>query len=249
MDRSWTWRVVLILLVTLVSAWQLVPSWHYFRLPPDQRTGEAYDKSVPGWAPDAKRHLNLGLDLQGGIHLAMGVDVDRAVKAKVARRADEIASFLKEKGVAVESVAPSDDGSRIVVKTEDPKRASDVAIDAYGQEMYAPGGAPAGTAVFAFKDRALADFKTKAVDQAEKTIRNRVDKWGVTEPDIKRKGNNTIQIQLPGFKDPEKAKELLGRTAQLEFKITDDENPALDAVRTQLPACTVGQGLLRLPLP
>ena len=47
--------------------------------------------------PNARKHLNLGLDLQGGIHLAMGVDVDRAVKAKVARRADEIGDFLREK--------------------------------------------------------------------------------------------------------------------------------------------------------
>jgi len=87
------------------------------------------------------------------------------------------------------------------------------------------------------------------VEQAEKTIRNRVDKWGVTEPDIKRKANNQIQIQLPGFKDPEKAKELLGRTAQLEFKIADDDSAVLDALRGKLPACNYDQGLIQLPLP
>src|SRR5512138_187254 len=123
MDRSWTWRVVLILVVTLVSAWQLVPSWHYFRLPPDQRTGEAYDKSVPGWAPDAKRHLNLGLDLQGGIHLAMGVDVDRAVKAKVARRADEIADFLKSKEIPFTEARPIEGGRTVEVKTAEGAKA------------------------------------------------------------------------------------------------------------------------------
>ena len=100
MERSWYWRVALIVAVALFSLYQLVPSWFYFRLPPDERNTEAYDQSVPGWAPDAKKHLNLGLDLQGGIHLAMGVDVDRAVKAKVARRADEVADFLKAKKVA-----------------------------------------------------------------------------------------------------------------------------------------------------
>src|SRR5512145_931826 len=99
MERSWYWRVAIIAAVTLFSVYELVPSWHYFKLPPAERTTDAYEKSVPGWAPDAKKHLNLGLDLQGGIHLAMGVDVDRAVKAKVARRADEVASYLKEKKV------------------------------------------------------------------------------------------------------------------------------------------------------
>src|SRR5512138_1601549 len=100
MERSWYWRVALIVAVAVLSLYQLVPSWFYFHLAPDVRNTEAYDQSVPRWAPNAARHLNLGLDLQGGIHLAMGVDVDRAVKAKVARRADEIGDFLKSKGIA-----------------------------------------------------------------------------------------------------------------------------------------------------
>src|SRR5215208_2589587 len=119
MERTWYWRVALIVGVALLSLWQLVPSWYYFKLPPDQRNTEVYDQSVPGWAPKAKHHLNLGLDLQGGIHLAMGVDVDRAVKAKVARRADEIADFLKGKSVAFTSSAPVA-GTRVEVKTQEP---------------------------------------------------------------------------------------------------------------------------------
>ncbi len=242
-------RVALIVGVLLFSLYQLVPTWFYFRLPPEQRNGPEYDQSVPGWAPSARRHLNLGLDLQGGIHLAMGVDVDRAVKAKVARRADEIADFLREKGVPVEASAPTADGTRIAVKTSDPKKAESVVLDQYGSELTSPSGGQQGTVLFAFRGKAVQEFAAKAVDQAEKTIRNRVDKWGVTEPDIKRKGNNQIQIQLPGFKDPEKAKELLGRTAQLEFKIADDESTVLDAVRGELPACPADNGLIRAPLP
>jgi preprotein translocase subunit SecD len=249
MERSWYWRVALIVGVALFSLYQLVPSWFYFKLPPDERTGEAYDQSVPGWAPSAKKHLNLGLDLQGGIHLAMGVDVDRAVKAKVARRADEIADFLKSKEVPFTDSRPIDGGRVVEVKSAAAGRVKDTVVDAYGDEMYEPGGAAEGAVRFAFKDQVLRDFQTKAVEQAEKTIRNRVDKWGVTEPDIKRKANSQIQIQLPGFKDPEKAKELLGRTAQLEFKIADDENPALDAVRGALTQCPGDRSGLTLPLP
>ena len=249
MERSWYWRLAIILGVTLFSLYELVPTWVYFRLPPEVRTGPAYEQSVPRWAADPKRHLNLGLDLQGGILLAMGVDVDRAVKAKVARRADEIADFLREKGVPVTAAVTSPDGGRVEIRSPDANRVADLVLDAYGAEMNAPGGAPGGAAWFSFKPKVIQDFKAKAVEQAEKTIRNRVDKWGVTEPDIKRKANNQIQIQLPGFKDPEKAKELLGRTAQLEFKIADDDSPALDVLRGQLPACPEDQGLLRPPLP
>jgi preprotein translocase subunit SecD len=249
MERKWFMRVALIVGVFLFSVYQLVPSWFYFRLPPSERNGEKYEQSVPGWAPSARKHLNLGLDLQGGIHLAMGVDVDRAVKAKVARRADELGDFLREKKIPVDSSQPSADGTRIEVKTSEPKKVESAVLDQYGAELSSPSGAPAGTVWFAFKGKVIQDFQAKAVEQAEKTIRNRVDKWGVSEPDIKRKGNNQIQIQLPGFKDPDKAKELLGRTAQLEFKITDDESPVLDAVRNELPACPTDQNGLRFPLP
>jgi preprotein translocase subunit SecD len=249
MERSWHWRVGLIVAVALFSLWQLVPSWFYFKLPPDQRNTETYDQSVPRWAPAARHHLTLGLDLQGGIHLAMGVDVDRAVKAKVARRADEIADYLKTKDVAYTDARTTDAGRRVEVKGPDLDKIRKTVLDAYDQEMYAPGGAAGGAVLFAFKDQVLRDFQTKAVEQAEKVIRNRIDKWGVTEPDIKRKANNQIQIQLPGFKDPGKAKELLGRTAQLEFKITDDENPVLDALRAQVPVCPGGRAGMQLPLP
>ncbi len=249
MERNWFFRVALILGVLLVSLYQLVPSWFYFRLAPEKRNGAEYEQSVPGWAPSARKHLNLGLDLQGGIHLAMGVDVDRAVKAKVARRADEIADFLREKKVPVEASAPSPDGTRIAVKSADLRGVEAAVLDQYGAELTSPSGAPSGTVWFAFKSKVIQDFQAKAVDQAEKTIRNRVDKWGVSEPDIKRKGNNQIQIQLPGFKDPEKAKELLGRTAQLEFKIADDDSPVLDALRGELPSCPLDQGVMRMPLP
>src|SRR5512137_1316185 len=250
MERTWYWRLGLVLAVLFWSLWQLVPTWAYFRLPPEERNGPAYEQSVPRWAPDAKKHLNLGLDLQGGILLAMGVDVDRAVKAKVVRRADEVADFLKGKNVPVTSAGPSADGNRVEVKTTDPKQVEQVVQDFYGAEMSSPGGAPEGTVWFAFRTDVIKNFKEKAVEQAEKTIRNRVDKWGVSEPDIKRKQNAQIQIQLPGFKDPGKAKDLLGRTAQLEFKITDDDSPVLDAVRLEMPACPQGpDGGIALPLP
>ncbi len=249
MERTWYTRVAIITGVALFSLYQLVPSWFYFKLPPDQRNGDAYEQSVPRWAPAARHHLNLGLDLQGGIHLAMGVDVDRAVKAKVARRADEIGDFLKGKEVAVTDTRTVDGGKRIEVKGPDLDRIRKTVLDAYDAEMYTPSGAPEGAVLFAFKDQVLRDFQTKAVEQAEKVIRNRIDKWGVSEPDIKRKANSQIQIQLPGFKDPEKAKELLGRTAQLEFKICDDESPALDPLRTTVPQCPGGRAGMQLPLP
>src|SRR5512141_1509510 len=151
MERNWYLRIALIAGVLVFSVYQLVPSWYYFRLPPEKRNGQEYEESVPGWAPSARKHLNLGLDLQGGILLAMGVDVDRAVKAKVVRRADEVADFLKGKNVPVTSAGPSADGNRVEVRTTEPKQVEQVVLDFYGAEMASPGGAPEGTVWFAFR--------------------------------------------------------------------------------------------------
>jgi preprotein translocase subunit SecD len=201
MEQSWYWRVGLIVAVALLSIWQLVPSFYYFRLPPNVRNTEAYASSVPRSAlmPAPDSHLNLGLDLQGGILLDMGVDVDRAVKAKVTRRADAVAEYLKDKSVAFESSAAAGDGFRVVVKATDPGAVQSAVLKNFG-DMVA--SRAEGGVQFAFKETELRGFREKAVEQAEKVIRNRVDKWGVSEPDIKRKANNQIQIQLPGRQDP-----------------------------------------------
>ena len=80
MDRGWYWKAGFIVAVTLVAIWALVPSVTYFRLPASERNeANVFEKARPKWAP--AKHLNLGLDLQGGIHLVMGVDVDSALKS------------------------------------------------------------------------------------------------------------------------------------------------------------------------
>jgi len=98
MDRAWYWKAGLILAVAVSSIWALVPSVTYFR--PAARSGNdstVFEKRGPKWAP--AKHLNLGLDLQGGIHLVMDVEVDRAVREKAVRRAEEIAAEMDRKGI------------------------------------------------------------------------------------------------------------------------------------------------------
>lgn len=235
MEQSWYWRVGFIVAVTLLSIYQLVPSWYYFKLPPTERNNpKIYEPSVPRWAPSPAARLNLGLDLQGGILLDMGVDVDKAVKAKVTRRADAVAERLKEQKLPFDAATPVDGNSRVEVKTKDPAAVQGEVISYFGDMVASK---VEGGVRFAFQERMISDLKQKAVEQAEKVIRNRIDQWGVSEPDIKRKSNNQIQIQLPGAQDPEQAKKLLGRTAQLEFKIVDDENAALAKAKELVPAC------------
>src|SRR5215470_7935375 len=98
MDRAWYWKAGFIVAVTIGALYALVPSWTYFKMPTETRNeaGE-FEKARPKWAP--ARHLNLGLDLQGGIHLVMGVEVDRAVPEKAVRRAEEISADLERRDI------------------------------------------------------------------------------------------------------------------------------------------------------
>ena len=90
--------------------------------------------------------------------------------------------------------------------------------------------------VLALNDTRIQQFQDEAVDQAMLVIRRRIDKWGVAEVDVRKLGTDAIQISLPGRQDPEQAKELIGTTAQLEFRMVDDTNPwASDTFRNTPP--------------
>src|SRR5207248_7968996 len=122
MDRSWYWKAGLIVLVALGAVYALVPTWTYFQLPADQRNeAGVFEQRRPGWAP--KRHLNLGLDLQGGIHLVMGVEVDRAVREKAVRRAEELALDFDRRGIKGVDVK-GDPDTGIVTVTGNPDAVS-----------------------------------------------------------------------------------------------------------------------------
>ncbi|HET7788740.1 MAG TPA: protein translocase subunit SecD [Myxococcales bacterium] len=218
MDRSWYWKAGFIAAVTLLAVWALVPSVTYFRLPAsDRNEASVFEKARPKWAP--AKHLNLGLDLQGGIHLVMGVEVDRAVREKAVRRAEEIAAELDRKDVKGADVKGDPDTGIVTVTAPDTGKAKDVLAEYSDMYVRRTSGS---TVELAMKDDAVKQLKESAVDQAMKAIRNRVDQWGVSEPTIAKRGDASILVQLPGYSNPEKAKELIGRTAQLQFKIVDD---------------------------
>src|SRR5947208_10706403 len=228
MDRSWYWKAGFIAAVTLLAIWALVPSVTYFRMPATERNeASAFDKARPKWAP--AKHLNLGIDLQGGIHLVMGVEVDKAVREKAVRRAEEISAELERKEIKGADVKGDPDTVIVTVNSPDVSKAKNLITDEY-TDMYVR-KVTGNTFELTMKDDAVKQLKDSAVDQAVKAIRNRVDKWGVSEPTIAKRGDASILVQLPGYSNPEKAKELIGKTAQLEFKIVDDTDQSLTQLK------------------
>ena len=235
MDRSWYWKAGFIVAVAVLSLYALVPSVSYFQLPAEQRNeAGVFEAARPKWAPP--RHLNLGLDLQGGIHLVMGVEVDRAVREKAVRRAEELSQELDRKEIKGATVTGDVETGIVTVTAKDAdvlSKARSQIVDDYA-DMYVR-GQQGDAFTLAMKDDAVKQLKDSAVDQAIKAIRNRVDKWGVSEPTIARRGDSNILVQLPGYSNPDKAKELLGRTAQLEFKIVDDDTAPVTSIKDALP--------------
>jgi preprotein translocase subunit SecD len=226
MDRAWYWKAGFIVVVAIAAIYALVPSWTYFKLPADQRNESGvFEQQRPKWAPG--RHLNLGLDLQGGIHLVMGVEVDRAVREKAVRRAEEISADLDRRDIkGAEVKGDPDTGIISVTGAPDVVAKAKDQISSDYPDMWIRRSS-SGVFQMAMKDDAVKQLKEGAVDQAVKAIRNRVDKWGVSEPTIAKRGDSSILVQLPGYSNPEKAKELLGKTAQLEFKIVDDTDQSV----------------------
>jgi preprotein translocase subunit SecD len=183
--------------------------------------------------------IQLGLDLQGGTHLLLEVKLEEAVNTSLRRRGDEIKGALVKNKLPPPDITQRPDGSIVVtLKSADERRPFlDLMEKSYSDLTVATGqneaGAPAY--VLAYKPMYAQQITSLAMDQALTTIRNRIDQLGVRETTVAREGENDILVQLPGIEDPERAKELIGKTAVLQFKLIDDTHNVSDAVNGNVP--------------
>lgn len=202
-----------------------------------------FPDSTPGWLKKTFDPLHLGLDLQGGMHLVLGVDVDKAVESRVDGIVDQVETELKEKDIIFKRVARAgNDRLVIVVYDEEAGRQVDAFMGEGGFGDLEPltlettGGYI--EKYFRFSSDAVASIKDNAVKQALETLRNRIDQFGVSETVLQRQGSDRILVQLPGVKDPKRAVALLGKTALLEFKMVADNVDPVAAAKGVLPPGT-----------
>lgn len=177
------------------------------------------------WWP-SKQKMNYGLDIQGGLHLVMGVDVDGVVKESTTRMIASIKTDLAKdqvQGADVKSEKP-EMGEMIVTaaNAEAAKKAEKVLADKYPTTLQVVATTDNSVTVRYF-DSYLTEYKNRVIQQAIETIRNRIDEFGVAEPSISQQGSNRILVQLPGMADAEKAKQLINTTAKLDFMIVSTE--------------------------
>ncbi len=227
MDRNWWTRVAVILFVALGSAWYLIPTYYSLFVVDrkDRNNFAVLDERMPGFAPAGKHRLSLGLDLQGGIHMVMRVDTKTALIKRNERRGVQIANWVKEKKLGEVKVTSDPEKLELNLAATDP-----ATMDAIEKEVLATFedfsrvSRDGGNLRLHLRDNQVQFFEEESVSQAMLVIRRRIDKWGVAEVDVRKVGSDSIQISLPGQQDPEQAKELIGTTAQLEFRLLDPSN-------------------------
>ncbi|MBF6570815.1 MAG: protein translocase subunit SecD [Candidatus Binataceae bacterium] len=204
--------------------------------------GVALPDWYSSWLPTPK--IQLGLDLQGGSHLLLEVKLDDAVKSALRRRGDDLKRELSTNKIAIADLSQDSSGA-LIVKLKDAGQRSqflDVVDRVFNDFTMQQGSGEGGPSyVLNFKPREAIQVRQSAMDQALETIRNRIDQLGVRETTVQREGEDRILVQLPGIQDPEQAKELIGKTAVLEFKLVDDSHNVQDALKNGAPA---GDGIL-----
>jgi preprotein translocase subunit SecD len=219
--KNFSWKLILVIAVIAATIIYILPTFK------------------PQLWPHKK--INLGLDLQGGMHLALEVETSKAVEGQVERILEEIRDQLRKEKIH-KVILNRIEGNRISAKIEDPE-----ALDKFNaiikndfdflkRSQRTEGGV--STITLEMPANEAKETEKLAVDQALETIRNRIDQFGVAEPDIRRQGENRILIQLPGIKDTERAKELIGRTALLEFKLVDENDDVNAALKGNVPPGT-----------
>ncbi len=186
------------------------------------------------------KSINLGLDLQGGMHLVLEVESDKSVESTMERLIDEIRRQLKSERVRIVEIKAVDK-TKISIKVRDTdtlKRLENLldkdyknlrVFDKLSDDVFT-------TIHMDLPSKEIAHIKQMAVEQALETIRNRIDQFGVSEPDIRIQGEKRILVQLPGIKDINRAKELIGKTALLEFKLVDETNNINSALNSTIPS-------------
>ena len=212
-------RLILLITVTLVSIILSIPSFPSIYEP------------LPSWVKQvlSDRGLTLGLDLQGGIHLVLEVEEDRAVEIAVDRSKKAMEELFADKEIVTDGVS-REGSTKLVIALSEGEEKKDEIVNIVDESFpsYEVEDTSDTQLVYELRGTEVDRIKNSAINQALETIRNRIDQFGVAEPLIQRLGRNQIAIQLPGIKDPQRAKALIQETALLEFKMLDESKVALE---------------------
>lgn len=226
------WRALGIILTALIVCLCAVPNFF----------PEAQVKTWPAWA---QRRLVLGLDLQGGSYLLLEVDANYVKKEKLDQVRDDVRRSLREAKIGYTGLVTRGDTVEVRVKDTDLQAAltklRDLSQPIGGllgsgtQRDLDISDAGGGLIRLALSQPAMVERMRKTIEQSIQIVERRVNELGTVEPVIQRQGNDRILVQVPGLQDPTHLKELLGKTAKMEFRMVDTSVPPDQAQRGGVP--------------
>ena len=221
------WKVILVTLVVLAGVVYSLPNLF----------PRATMERVPDWLPN--QQINLGLDLQGGSHLLLEVDVAAVIRERLETLVDEVRLALRGERIGYRNLGiQGETVSFTLTDSAQAGRAGEL-VAALNTDPFAPEldvtQLDGGRFQLALTDDARQQRVSSAVNQSLEIVRRRIDEVGTREPTIQRQGEDRILVQVPGEKDPERIKTLLGQTARLTFHLVDPGTTAEEARQGRLP--------------
>ena len=228
------WKALAIILTALVVCLCAVPNFF----------PEATVKTWPKWA---QRHLVLGLDLQGGSHILLEVDAKSVKKDRLDQVRDEIRRTLRDAKIPYTGLAVRGDNVevRVTKDTDLPAALTKLRelsqplgglLGSTGQRSLEVSDAGGGLIRLNVPQAAITDKVRQSVEQSIQIVERRVNELGTVEPLIQRQGLDRILVQVPGLQDPTRLKELIGKTAKLDFRMVDSTVTPEQAVQGRAPA-------------
>lgn len=179
--------------------------------------------------------MKLGLDLRGGVHFLMEVDMNEAMRKILGQMRDTIRADLREERIRYTSVERNGDDLTVRLRTAEDYAAAASYLDGAYEGYIVLEDEEAQEITLRMTEAQIAETQDYAISQNVTILRNRVNELGVAEPLVQRQGADRIVVQLPGVQDTARAKEILGATATLEFRLVDTENSVRDAEMGRVP--------------
>ena len=204
--------------------------------------------ALPTWMPQPR--INLGLDLQGGSHLLLEVDMKTVLRERLTNLRSEVRQALQKAQVPHRGLGMLDQGVSVQFTSEQDVAAARKALadllqtrsDGSANVLLFDQAVDGTRLILSLSPAGLTDLATKAVGQSVSIVRRRIDETGVNEPVVARQGRDRILVELPGVSDPDRIKRLLGSTAKMTFRLVAPEGAQADAETELLPHAERGQG-------
>lgn len=197
--------------------------------------------ATPAWMRAIGMHpLKLGLDLRGGVHFLMEVDMEEAMKKMRTQLTNDFRTELRNRGIRLTGVKAENDYVLVEFKDEETRDNAKKVLESNHKDFTVV-AQDIGDKYFVratMTPAKLSEVRTNAVDQNINIIRNRVNELGVAEPLVQRQGADRLVVELPGVQDTARAKEILGATATLEFRLVDSNADVQAAAAGHVPAGT-----------